>query len=648
MPVGRERGIAVNWIAPGALMPAAVLAVHQLRHWPAFGGVAGPMLQAGRHSHLAGPRAPELASAAIAPAVAGSSADNLVAIIVAALAVVAGLAFLTHRRLGRWPRPRLRMPRSRSVAGVSVGVIVLAGAAIVALLVIGPSSTPPAQALAGNPYLDPGTPLSRPAPNFTLTDQFGRHVSLSAYRGKVVVLAFNDSECTTICPLTTTAMLDAKAMLGKAGSQVQLLGIDANPDATSVHDVFSYSQVHGMLGSWHFLTGSVAELKNVWEAYDIEVAIQAGEIDHTPALFVIDPQGRERELYLTQQSYAAVGQLGQLLAKEASRLLPSHPRVDSNLSYTQISGIAPNVRTTVPRAGGGSVRLGPGRPRVYVFFATWDQEVLHLGAGLEGLNAYNKLAPGLGLPSVEAVDEGSVEPPGALSRFMASLPRPLSYPVAVDRSGRLGDGYEVQDLPWLMVVSATGRIAWYYDASTLGWPSTKTLITRVRQALAYVAATSSSAAARADLAGSPPVLATLHAQADRLLGSEPALAARIRALRGYPVVVNAWASWCVPCRSEFTLFAAASAHYGRQVAFLGADTDDSAGDAESFLAAHPVSYPSYTDSSTDITQIIPQGVAGLPTTMYFNRAGKLVYVHTGQYDAQGTLDGDIATYALGG
>ena len=83
----------------------------------------------------------------------------------------------------------------------------------------------------------PGRRSPAPAPDFTLGDQFGQPVSLHSFRGKVVILAFNDSECTTICPLTTTAMLDAKAMLGAAGSRVQLLGVDANPKATSVEDV---------------------------------------------------------------------------------------------------------------------------------------------------------------------------------------------------------------------------------------------------------------------------------------------------------------------------------------------------------------------------------------------------------------------------
>ena len=376
----------------------------------------------------------------------------------------------------------------------------LAGIAAISQL----SGSSPANALGTNPYLDPGTVLSgKPAPGFTLSDESGRPISLSAYRGKVVFLDFNDSECTTICPLTTTAMRDAQRMLGPAGSRVQLLGIDANPKATSIADVLSYSQLHGMLGRWHFLTGSLPQLRRVWGDYHVQADIERGLIEHTPALYVIDPQGRLRRVYVTQQSYSAVGQLGQLLAQEASRLLPGHPKVDANASYAQVPTISPAQTTTVPKAGGGRVSLGAGQPRLYLFFATWDREVTSLSGQLQALNRYAAQSHRAKLPALTAVDEGSVEPsPGALTSMLGSLPRPLSYPVGIDTSGRVADGYEVEGQPWFVLTSATGKILWYWNVDTQGWLSTAKLDAQVRAALSKApAAPTGTAAVSQALAG---------------------------------------------------------------------------------------------------------------------------------------------------
>src|ERR1700721_2535987 len=113
-----------------------------------------------------------------------------------------------------------------------------------------------------NPNLDLGSSLGmKQAPEVSLENQFGQPMSLSQFRGKVVMLSFEDPQCPPVCPLTTQSMVEAKQLLGAAGDKVQLLGIDANPDATSVADVLSYSRAHGMVNQWDFLSGSLPQLK---------------------------------------------------------------------------------------------------------------------------------------------------------------------------------------------------------------------------------------------------------------------------------------------------------------------------------------------------------------------------------------------------
>lgn len=613
-------------------------------------GFGGAPSQAAATAAGAGAPLSQAASGAASGAQGGGrGGDETVGLVAIAVLLALASGFAARRPLRRVLR--------RSVGAVAplrwwvpAGTAVLVAAAVAIVLLVGSGGSTANAALESNPVLDPGTPLSTEAPGFTLISQFGQPVSLSSFRGKVVLLAFTDAECTTICPLTTSAMLDAKAMLGAASSKVQLLGIDANPKDTSIEDVLSYTQLHGMTGRWQFLTGSLPALRRVWREYGIEAQIEAGLISHTPALYVIGPRGTEARVYLTQESYAAVGQLGQLLAEEASRLLPSHPIVHSSLSYAYLAGTSPASEVALREAGAGRLELGTGHAHLLLFFATWDQEVTSLAGHLVTLDAYEREASKLGLPQVAAIDEQTVEPSrGALPRFLGTLPGPLSYPVAIDASGRIADGYGIAALPFLEVTSATGRVLWYSNVSVLGWPTMRALVADVHEALAYGARTSTAGSALSgELAGSPAPLAALHAQASRLLGTEPGLLARIRTLRGYPVVVNAWASWCTPCREEFGLLAQATAVFGRRVAFLGADTDDSASDAKAFLAAHHVSYPSYTDSGDQLQQIVPQGIEGLPTTIYLNRHGRVVYVHTGQYDSLGTLEADIASYALKG
>ena len=342
------------------------------------------------------------------------------------------------------------------------------------------ASSGQARAAAANPDLDPGTSLgSEPAPGFRLVNQFGQPMSLSRFRGKVVILAFTDSQCTTVCPLTTASMLEARELLGAAGDQVQLLGVNANPQATAVADVMAYSRAHGMVSQWDFLTGSPAQLQAIWKAYHVYAQIQAGQVDHTPALYVIDQRGRERKVYLTTMAYASIAQAAQILAEEAASLLPGHPKLASQRSLAHITGLAPSAPVTLPALPSGSLTLGPGRPHLVLFFATWLTENSDLRAHLIALNGYARAARRGKLPQLVAVDEAVTEPsPGTARAYLQHLGRPLRYPVGVDAAGRLAGGYGVADQPWFVLTSASGKIVWKHG----GWLSASALQAAARRA----------------------------------------------------------------------------------------------------------------------------------------------------------------------
>lgn len=150
----------------------------------------------------------------------------------------------------------------------------------------------------------------------------------------------------------------------------------------------------------------------------------------------------------------------------------------------------------------------------------------------------------------------------------------------------------------------------------------------------------------AALAGAPRPLARLYAQGDRLLpGGTDAFQAELESLRGYPVVVNKWASWCLPCREEFPYLQRLSARFGKRVAFLGVDARDSSAAARTFLGEFPLPYPSFSDPGEDISGLLG-ATAGFPATAFYDRNGQRVFVKQGQYASKGELSADIRRYAL--
>jgi cytochrome oxidase Cu insertion factor (SCO1/SenC/PrrC family) len=183
----------------------------------------------------------------------------------------------------------------RVIAGIAALGVIIVGAAPMAFAAVNKTADPiTAEALSGT-----NGQLDTPAPNFTLTSQDGRQVSLASLRGKVVLLSFLDPVCTTDCPIIAAEMRVADAMLGSKASDAELVSVVANPTYTSVAYTRAFDLQEGLntLPNWLYLTGTVSQLATVWHDFGIEVEdLPAGAMAaHNDIAFVISAKGEVQQ-----------------------------------------------------------------------------------------------------------------------------------------------------------------------------------------------------------------------------------------------------------------------------------------------------------------------------------------------------------------
>jgi thiol-disulfide isomerase/thioredoxin len=193
---------------------------------------------------------------------------------------------------------------------------------------------------------------------------------------------------------------------------------------------------------------------------------------------------------------------------------------------------------------------------------------------------------------------------------------------------------------------------WQERQQSMGWrpparlPSFGALAT-----LAFVAASVAVIAVAVLLAGrarpvpSAPPRPTTAGQPTPKFAPESALVRRVRHLRGTPIVIFAWASWCHPCQPDLPRIALAATRYRNRVRFLIADANDSRSAARAILKQHQASYPVY-ETKIRLHGILARPLEGLPTMIFINRQGKVSYVHALQYRSLASLERAVKTHLL--
>ena len=190
-----------------------------------------------------------------------------------------------------------RLASRLSVLTLAVLVVV-----IVTLLgsrIGGSSSTAPNTTPTVNQSGLQGTDLGgTPAPNFRLTDQFGKPIALSQFKGKPIILTFLYTHCPDQCPLTAEKLHTVMLNLGSKAQDVAVLAVSTDPKGDTIPAALDFSKVHRMLNYWHYLLGSHEQLSPIWSSYAVYAAptptANGGTVSHTTAIFIIDKQGRER------------------------------------------------------------------------------------------------------------------------------------------------------------------------------------------------------------------------------------------------------------------------------------------------------------------------------------------------------------------
>ena len=181
-------------------------------------------------------------------------------------------------------------------------IVILVGllAAIAVLeLTRGGTSSAPAKPIAKSPFDGPTMAPGLRANNFSLTDQNGHRVTLSQYRGKVVVLTFIHSLCHDTCPFMVEQIKGALNDLPDNGHGIPTIGVSVDPSQDTIANRRAFLARHEMTGRMEFVNGPMPTIRRVWHEYAIQPVTP--KVDHSAFVLLINKRGFERVGYAADQ-----------------------------------------------------------------------------------------------------------------------------------------------------------------------------------------------------------------------------------------------------------------------------------------------------------------------------------------------------------
>jgi protein SCO1/2 len=191
------------------------------------------------------------------------------------------------------------MVATSRVQRVLTVILVALLTAIVVVLLTHSSSPAPANPAARSEFDGPTLPPGLKAADFSLTDQYGHRVTLSRYRGQVVVLTFIHSRCKDTCPFMVEQIKGALNELPGSGRGVPTIGVSVAPYEDTVASRKAFLAKHELSGRLAFLSGPMVAMRRVWHEYAIQPVTP--NVDHSTFVLLIDRRGYERVGFAADQ-----------------------------------------------------------------------------------------------------------------------------------------------------------------------------------------------------------------------------------------------------------------------------------------------------------------------------------------------------------